>query len=502
MTASIPASEIVNVIPNVIGTGGNGLDVIGLFLTQSTRVPIGSVLSFGSQPAVASFFGPSSPEASAATRYFGSFNGATASPGAILFSQYAATDVAAWIRSGSLASLSLTQLQTLSGVLTLTIDGSPVTSGTINFATATSFSNAATMIQTGIGTTGVTCAFDPVLSAFVITGADVGVDGSMSFATGTLADPLKFTAATGAVLSQGAVADTPASAMDDVVAESQDWVTFTTMFKPPIDDMVAFANWTNTAGNGGRGNRFAYVMWDNDAAPTTDTDTTSAGALIRAAGYSGTVPIYDPSDGLSIAAAAMGWGASIDFGATNGRTTFAFRSQDGLTAGVTNQVIAENLIANGYNFYGSYATANQPFVFFYPGSITGKFLWFDSYVDQVWLNNGFQLALMSLLTGLKSIPYNAAGYGLIEAAMSDPIAAALNFGAIRAGVTLSALQAAEVNTAAGLKVDDVISQRGWYIQVLDPGAQVRGQRGSPIVNFWYTDGQSIQRIVLNSVEIA
>jgi hypothetical protein len=89
--------------------------------------------------------------------------------------------------------------------------------------------------------------------------------------------------------------------------------------------------------------------------------------------------------------------ASINFEAPNGRTTFAFRAQAGLTADVTDASAASNLIANGYNFYGAYATANQSFVFMQPGQVSGSFNWMDSYINEIWLNSSFQLALMDLL---------------------------------------------------------------------------------------------------------
>jgi hypothetical protein len=108
---------------------------------------------------------------------------------------------------------------------------------------------------------------------------------------------------------------------------------------------------------------------------------------------------------------------------------------------------------------------------------------------------------MELLTQVYSIPYNPQGYALIEAACADVIQAGLNFGAFRAGVTLSAIEQAEVNSMAGLNISTVLNQRGWYLQVTDPGAQVRQARGSPQCTFWYLDGQSVQKISLLSVDI-
>jgi hypothetical protein len=229
-------------------------------------------------------------------------------------------------------------------------------------------------------------------------------------------------------------------------------------------------------------------------------DTTSFGAQVKANHWSGTIAIYDPSNGGNVAAFLMGAIASLDFNARNGRATMAFRTGSVL-AGVTNQTIGDNLIANGYNFIGSYATANDEFTFFYPGAISGKFAWIDSWVGQVWLANALQLALMTLLTEVGQVPYNADGYALIEAAMDDPVQRALNFGAIRSGVSLSALQQAEIDNAAGGKVSDVVEQRGWFIKIEDPGATVRASRGSPVIHLWYTDGQSVQKVSLASVMV-
>jgi len=121
-------------------------------------------------------------------------------------------------------------------------------------------------------------------------------------------------------------------------------------------------------------------------------------------------------------------------------------------------------------------------------------------LDQIWLNNQFQLQLMELLVNTLSIPYNQAGNGLIAAACSDVIAAGIFNGIIQPGVTLSAAQAAEVNAASGgNNIAPVLSTRGWYLQVLPASAAVRAARGSPPINFWWTSGQSVNQISLNSI---
>ena len=66
---------------------------------------------------------------------------------------------------------------------------------------------------------------------------------------------------------------------------------------------------------------------------------------------------------------------------------------------------------------------------------------------------------------------------------------------------LSASQAAQVNNAAGVKIDNVLTTRGWYLQILPATAQVRSQRGSPPMTLWYMDGGSVQQITLASIVI-
>ena len=488
---NIPASQIVSVTPSVIGAGGSALDVIGLILTHSGRVPIGQVSSFPSASAVASFFGASSIEAIKAGVYFSGFDNSNKKPGALLFAQYPSGNVAAYLQGGNVAAIGLSALQAVNGPLQVLVDG-VLAAGTVNLASGSSFSAMGTLMSTALGKT---VTFDSVSGAFTVTSGSTGSASSIGYATGSVAGTLLLTAATGAVTSQGAGAGVPGTNMSALVNVTQDWACFMTAFEPSTADKVLFAAWTN-----GQGNRYAYVMWDTDITPTGFTDTASAGYQIKAAGYSGTIPIYEPSD-LSLGAFMLGVIASLDFTEINGRATMAFRSQTGLTPSVTDQTIAQNLIAHGYNFYGSYSTANDVFVFCYPGSITGPYLWIDSYINQIWLNNAFQLALLSLLVAMKSIPYNRQGYSMIEAACLDPINQAVTFGAIRPGITLSNLQAAEVNNAAGLTIDDVLSTRGWYLQVLDALPIVRAARASPPCSFWYMDGQSIQKINLASVEV-
>lgn len=495
---SIPASQLVNVTPGVLGVGGATQDLVGLILTDATRVPIGSVLSFPDQASVAAYFGASSTEASVATNYFLANDNSLTKPGALLFAQYNGSAVAAYLRGGSLAGVSLATLQGYSGTITVTVDGTSKTSSPISLSGATSFSNAATIIQAAFTSPNFAVTYDATASAFVFTSNTTGASSTITFGTGTAVANLKLTAATGAVLSQGAAASTPATAMAAIYTTQPGFSGFTSTFEPVSADKVAFASWANSTGN-----KMLYAMWDTSTPPTTSSDTTSAGYQIIAASYSGTFPIWAASvaSGAAKGAFVLGVMAALDFQQQNGRTTFAFRSQSGLTADVTDATIAANLLTNGYNYYGAYANASTGWNILYDGGVTGPFLWADTFVNQIWLNASLQTSLVNLLVNSGSIPYNADGRALIESACQDTINTALNFGAIRTGVTLSASQIAQVNAAAGANIANTLQTRGWYLKVGVASSAVRVARQSPPCTFWYVDGQSVQKIDLASIEL-
>jgi hypothetical protein len=272
-----------------------------------------------------------------------------------------------------------------------------------------------------------------------------------------------------------------------------------TIFNPDASgnaNKLASATW-----NGLQNNQFAYICWDNDITPTLSNSATgSLGYLLAQAGVSGTSPIYDPLNS-GLAPFVCGSVAAINFNGTNQALTLAFKNQSGLNPSVTNQLVGSNLMANGYSFYGAYATASQGFQFLYNGSVSGPFLWLDAYVEQIWLNSALQLSLMTLLTSVVSVPYDTLGYSLIRAACMGPINAGLNFGMFAPGIPLSPLQIAEVNYQAGTAIDATLASQGWYLQILPATAQARSNRTTPPITLWYVTPGAVQSISLNSVAV-
>jgi hypothetical protein len=514
---TIPASQIANVIPGVLSPGGAGLVMSGLVLTQNPLMPAGQVLSFASATAVSSYFGPSSAEYAYASIYFAGYVNSTQLPSAILFAPFNAAARAGWLASGSLATVPLATLQGYSGTLTIDFAGVPLTSSSINLTGVASQSLMAAAIQAAFTSPPFAVTWNAVQGTFVFTSTLTGATETIAYATGTLAADLYLTQATGATLSQGAAADTPASAMNNVVAVSQNWATMSYLIEPSLASKELFAAWFSE-----QDDEYLAVMWDSDVLACTQNATEPFGVVAKTNNYNGVMCIGgDPYLGslaplvLNTAAFVQGMIASINFSQTNGRITLAGKSA--MAAAVlptcANLQTYTNLLANGYNCYGAFASRNAGFTFFSNGNMPGAFPWADQYVNQIWLSAQLQLALLNLYTAVNDIPYDPTGYGLIRAALvgqptanggvtfDGPINNALNAGVIQTGVTLSSTQAAVVNNAAGASVAGTIQSNGYYLQILDPGAQARNARQTPILNLWYADGGAVQNFSLSSIDI-
>ena len=191
---TISANLFVANNPGVLAAGGSGLVMNGLLLTKSNRVPIGSVMSFNGPTAIQSFFGGVSAEYNFAgggvnlgSGYFGGFDTSTIKPGALLVAQYNTAAVSAYLWGGNTSAITLIQLQAFNASLTVDINGTPTTAS-INLSGATSFTNAAQLIETDLAISGA--------AATSFTGAITGNVLTATAVTGILAVGQKITGAT------------------------------------------------------------------------------------------------------------------------------------------------------------------------------------------------------------------------------------------------------------------------------------------------------------------
>lgn len=343
MFQSIPASQIVNVNPSVLSSGGSPLSMNAVFLSENANLPTGRAVSFATADSVGEYFGFTSAEYQAAAVYFKGFDGSTIKPGTLIFFAYNKAAEGAFLLGASVKSLSLNELKKINGTLSVIIDGSEKKAASLNLSGAKSFSNAAELIGTALGS--VTVTFDSQLQAFKVASSTTGTTSTIAFATGTTADALGLSENAGASISQGSNTTTPTETMQAVIGSTLNWATFTTITEPTLEEKLEFAKWSNN-----QNQRFLYVGWGKEATATQTGNTTSFGAKLKESEYSGATAVYG---GLDKAAFLCGTVASIDFTEKQGRITLKFKGQSGLTADVTDATIAKNLEDNGYNYYGA-----------------------------------------------------------------------------------------------------------------------------------------------------
>lgn len=493
---TIPMSKKVQVLPGVVPGGGAVSSQNGLVVTQDTSVPPGQVLDLTSALAVSNWFGPNSPEATLANNYFpGIVNGGQL-PFDLKFVGYALTAAPAGVYGASVANLTLAALQTLSGTLIVTT-AALHTSSTINLAAATSFANAATIMNAGFTGADFTITYDAQRQRFVLLTTTTGPAAVSSPVTGTLAAAVGLAASVGAFnQAAGVNADTPASVMNRAVASTTNWMTFTTSYAAVIADRLAYAAW-----NSGQNFQYAYMAWDTEAASIVANNPASFGAQVFAQPYQGTAPLYGTA---ATAGAAMGWAASINFSVQNGRTDFDSRQfVAGTPATATDAPTAAALDSNHYSYIGAFANAANSYTIAVNGYLSGSFLWLDTFIDQIYLNRQIQLSLFNALLAYNSIPYNQDGYTELYRAVADVANQGVVSGIIRTGVTLSQSQAQQVDAQAGRTISTTLQTQGWYCLIGDPAnvAQARQNRTSPSAQFWYTDGGSIQQITISSTAV-
>ena len=488
MLASIPASEIVTVLPSVLGAGGTAMALNAVIISDDVKFV---AKEYSNADAVGNDYGTTSDKYAFAQIYFNGFTGSTVKPSALFISKYSAVDSAAKLTGASLRSMSLDQLKAITGAISVTVDGVLAT-GTVDLSAATSFSNAATLIATAL-TAAVT--FDTQLQSFVIASGTTGSTSSISFATGAAAEALALTELTGAQLDNVTTVDTATTAMKRLTNYTLNLSTIVAETSTALTDDVQkeIATWVSL-----QNHRYWLVKYGEEPTALIANNTTNFAGWLAENNVADVTCVYGTFEHAALCA---GYAASLNFSELNGRTTMDFRSTSTLAPSVTDVDDANAIESNGYAYYGAFATANDRFIFLRNSIVSGEFKWVDAYLNQIYFNSQLQLAQITGLIANKSIPYNEVGKSKVRASAQDPINEMLNFGGIQTGVALSEQQKSIINNEAGVDAATIIFNQGYYLMIRDATAQVRAVRGSFPIKLWYTDGGSVHSINIASINV-
>lgn len=493
---TIPLSVDFSITPNVVTPAGSAVDANGLMLTDNELIPVGAVASFFTAADIAALTGSNSKEFLAAQQYFNGYDNSSVIPGELLMYRVVTSDAAGYLLSGNLKGVPLSTLKAIpSGTITLFVDGTSTTSTSIDLSTATSFSDIATKLQVGIGATKVAVDWLPLANRFIIRSNTTGADSEVSFAiAGALANALLLTQDTAATVSPGADVTTLTDTMNSIINTNQNWVLFNSLVEFTDDQKQELCAWASASHS-----RFGYVVHDTTNAGTVPNNANCfVQKVVVANGYENVFPVYGS---YLRSVMPLAYSASVDFARTNGRVSFKFRAFPGIAPDVNDLATAQALKSNGYNFYGSYSLNKTMKQYASDGAITGKYLWLDSFLNQVWINANLVGAYANLFTNNQSFSFNANGYGAVQAATIDPAEQALNFGAIQRGVVLDQAQIRIVNNTVGQDISATLFSQGWFLYIPTQTGAARIERDLKGVIFYYVDGQLIQSITMSSTAI-
>lgn len=494
--STIPLSLDFSITPNVVSPAGSAVDANGLMLTDNELIPIGAVQSYYSSSDVSALMGSDSKEFMAAQQYFNGYDNSSVTPGELLMYRLVTADVAGYLLSGNLKGVTLATLKAIpAGTITLTVDGTSTTSASVDLSAANSFTDIADKLETGIGASKVSVEWLPIANRFIIRSATTGVDSEVSFASiGALATGLKLTQGTAATVSPGSDAVSMPDTMNNIINTNQNWILFQALTELTDEKKTELCAWASSSHN-----RYGYVVHDTSAAPTVANNASCfVQSVVVANGYENIFPIYGS---YLYAVTALAYAASINFARTNGRISFKFRGFSGLAPNVNDLATAQALKSNGYNFYGSYSLNKTMAQYASDGAITGKFVWLDSFIDQVWINANLVGAYANLFTANQSYPFNDNGYGAVQAATIDVAEQAVTFGAIQRGVVLDNAQIRIVNTSVGKDISATLYSQGWFLYIPTQTGSARLARDLQGVIFFWVDGQLIQSITMSSTAI-
>lgn len=491
---SLPASRIVAVTPRVISGGANDLETNGLLLTKSALLPAGTpAVAFSSTSDVSALFGPEAEETAFAQQYFTGVQNQQAAPRSLVIARRLDEAAAAWVRGGEV-SLSLADFKKISdGSLKITVDGEEQTAASVDLSEAASLSDVAEKVAAAI--TGVTGAYDSNTNAFTFTSETTGAESTIGYASkgdsGTdLSEKLGLTQALGAVLSQGSEAQTETENMDAICGVTRNWVGFTTLWEPELEEIEALAAWADIYDD------YVFFPWSSDV-NLESTLTAASNPLAQIVDkYDVVAPLYFPNWGL--AAMAMGCGASIAWNRTQGMKTWFAKYASGLSPNVTDEAAANALEANRINYIGQFATRNDQFQFFNRGTLSSDYYGFiDVLYGSIYLRSAIQTSCMNGFKNTNRPPYNAAGEALVRAWCQDPINRCLTNGVIDTGLELNDSQKAQIMQETGDDGEEVvqaITSKGYWLGVTLPDAAGRVNREAPTVTLYYGYAGAIQSL--------
>lgn len=513
---SLPYSSIVP-ISGVVQTPAFAAEKQHMLLAMVNSLIPSTVkaLEFKGITAFGAYFGQDIPEYVQVQKYFSRLSKTGLAPDKVVVARWFKEDSPAFYK-GQKVTTSVQDLKTIGdGSFNITLDGETF-EVSVNLSSITSYSDAATAIQTAIrdnsigGTaySGATVTYSSITGGFIITSGTSGTVSTVSAitagTTGTdYSEPLGLS---NADLSQGANAETFTQFCDRIYHANTAGFSITTLEKLEEEDILTAVEWLQTVQNGQTYNtrvRLVFNMNDLTEAQSLQTKLT---------GKTGYVVCYDPKEEyVNILDCSIA--ASVDFNATNGTINFNFQPADGYTpvtdlgtvtdyqSGQTNMALWEELSNHCISCVYSVGFGSQETVYYGKGLMQGSFGTEDVQCNEAWLEQDIQVAVINAFDSLNKVKLQGQdAVDLISSLISPSFGKGKKNGAIAQNGTLSETDRLNIVQATGVAAAaDAVANNGYYYKINDLTTEDIALRRVQIVSCYLCGGVVNEVRIINNI---
>lgn len=453
-----------------------------LAVTSSLMPTSTSYLEFSGASAVSAFgayFGQTA-EYTQLQKYFGFLSKGGNAPEKVVVARWYKADTAAFVKGAKVTASVSTIAAVTTGSMKITLDDTTATLTGLDFSSAVSYSDVASVVQTALQSSiaGATVAYSSVTGGFIITSPTVGADSSAGAveAASSGTDVSEMLGLKDAELSQGVDAETYADFCDRIYHANTAGYSITTLETLTGDEIAAAVQWLQTVSGGQSYSTAVRLVFDLQDLASAKTLASS----LSTAGYTGYVLCYDPNgEYINILDCAIC--ASIDYSVANGAINFNFQPAVGYTSvttlgtvidyqqGKTNVALMEELNANCLSTVYSVGFGSQEVIYYGFGLMAGAYGTEDIQVNESALEQAIQVACLNGLSGLNKVPLRGKdAKNLIGTLISTPLEQYKINGVIaRDGKLTAAEKVMVVQSTGNENAADSIEQTGYYFQILD-----------------------------------
>lgn len=435
---AISQSKYIKIVSSL--GGGSAVaqrELIGRVFTHSYLMPTNSVLEFGGGSSVAlanigDYFGLTSDEYKFAKKYFAFKTSANTEPKKISFARYESTLKAGCVVSAKGLSLSTIQAIT-AGTFNITVADTPYTISNINFSSATSWSDVASILETALTEAEVpyeACGYNAPDGRFEVN----TLEETLSYPTGTVAEALKLREEDGAILSQPEEGKTALETISDSASLSNNFFSFCFLDTLTTQDITDVADWTDSQ-------NVKYMF----SVPVNASNYATIQSAVK--DYDGVALTLDLHNEHAEYAPMSAFSA-VDYTKPNSILDIFYKQFD-LTPSVSKDSAVAIYDPLRINYYGTTQQAGQSVSFYQNGLLQGSIPSMTVYANEAWLKDSFITDILNMRMALDSLPANSTGKSLVMSALMKTVNQALLNGVVLAGKELDATQKAYITTITG-----------------------------------------------------